>query len=978
MGSNSIANARWADIDYIADRYAYEPGKIWIGRSPHRFADAIGHKDSRHVLVCAGSGSGKGRSFIINNLSVWPGSVIAYDPKGDLPQILAARRAQGDDYADGMEQDVFVLDPLGKTGLGPEYLGWFDPLQGLDPNDGELPTWAKRIAQSLIEIPESSESAQWARRASRLIALIIQHVVTSYSETEKNLSMVLQLLMEGAEPSYQAIKADILGSALDDETKRQRISMIPDPMMLLFEEMLDNDGCRGWIAKDARNLMRIAQNTPKFFESVRGEATDQLDWLKSEGIEISLSGKSGDREVLGEDRKLDPLRLKTDPSGISVFIVMPLDDMATYRPWLQTLFLGLFAAMRSVQDAPASGHQTLCVLDEFLSLGYQDYIADAMDNIRGAGTKLVIIVQNFGKLKKLYADEIDSFYSNTGLELYFGKVGDVAGDHLLKQLGETEVVKEARNTNSSRTSTQSDSRAQAHGQSRSETDGVSQGQSTSEAETSGWQSNYSTAQSSSDTFSWSDGVNWSDSRNWGQSSGNSMGRNYGPHVFFEGLKHSNSYGTQLNRNQGRAKSKGGSSTKGGSRTTGETFTEGGGVSGGTTSTVGRSSQQSKSWQTGRSFTETQTSGTSESYQIGEGVAQSFHKKPLLEIHEMNIWFRDFDWEDRDHPAYPGLALVRINGELPFFVRRSNYDQDPYFERCFGPDTAHGYIPLNEVPTLGYQYTPDHIVELPLPQRMADEHYRGEASVRRSSWVDAGQELMVVNTHRRLSVPIHAPIKSRVLEVVPPHEQQGGQPMIVLRTENALSENDRDAFRQMYFKVPLAELEREDEKKRVEDARKRREQERAEEERRKAEARKREEERLAEQRRQEKEQQGKIAWQALASELREQVADLDRINSGLRSLPNVEWGPIIASGVGATILSAFILGPLCLLVGPAAAAIVWNMQKSQRDKLESDLNTRFDANKESENRLLQRMETLRTEYGLPDPELDLGGYYFKND
>lgn len=928
------------------------------------------------MLVCAGSGSGKGRSFIVNNLAVWPGSVIAYDPKGDLPQILAERRGQGGEYAEGMEQEVYVLDPLGKTGLGPEYLAWFDPLQGLDPDDGELPTWAKRIAQSLIEIPESSESAQWAKRAARLIALIIQHVVTSYSPDEISLSTVLQLLMEGAEPSYQAIRADILASNLDDEVKRERLSMIPDPMMLLFEEMLDNQGCRGWIAKDARNLMRIAETTPKFFESVRGEATDQLDWLKSEGIEVSLSGRSGGREVLADNRRLDPERLKTDPKGISVFIVMPLDDMATYKPWLQTLFLGLFAAMRSVPGEPASGHQTLCVLDEFLSLGYQDYIADAMDNIRGAGTKLVIIVQNFGKLKKLYADEIDSFYSNTGLELYFGKIGDLAGDHLLKQLGETEIVKEVRSTNKSRTETQSDSRARAQGQSRSTTDSVSEGQSTSESDTSGWQSTYSTAQSTSDTSSWSDGVNWSDSRNWGQSTGNSMGRNYGPHIFFEGLKHSNNYGTQLNRNQGGGKSKGGSSTKGGSHTTGETFTEGGGYSGSTTSTTGRSSQQSKSWQTGESFTDTVSRGSSESYQIGEGIAQSFHKKPLLEIHEMNVWFRDFAWEDRDHPAYPGLALVRINGEQPFFVRRSNYDQDPYFERCFAPDANYGYIPLSEVPTLGYQYTPAHVVELPLPQRMAEEQYRGEPSVRRSNWVEAGQELMVVNTYRRLSVPIHAPLKSRVLEVIPPHEQRGDTPMIVLRTENALSEDDRAAFQQMYFKIPLAELEREDEKKRLEDARKRREQERVEEERRKAEARRREEVRLAEKRRQEKEQQGRIAWEALASEMRELDFDRNRIKAEMRSLPQIQWWPIIAAGVAATIISAIVLGPLCLLIGPGAAGIVMKMQKDQHDKLESNLNARMNKNDEDGKRLINRSNSLKAEYGRPDPELDMGTFYIK--
>ncbi len=54
---------------------------MWIGRNPHRFEDAIGYRDERHLMVCAGAGSGKGRSFIVNNLAMYPGSTITYDPK---------------------------------------------------------------------------------------------------------------------------------------------------------------------------------------------------------------------------------------------------------------------------------------------------------------------------------------------------------------------------------------------------------------------------------------------------------------------------------------------------------------------------------------------------------------------------------------------------------------------------------------------------------------------------------------------------------------------------------------------------------------------------------------------------------------------------------------------------------------------------------------------------------------------------------
>lgn len=820
----AIADAKWADPDYICDRYPFEPGKIWIGRNPHCFEDAVGYADSRHVLVCASSGAGKGRSFIINNLALWPGSVVTYDPKGELPQILAARRGQGDHLCEGMGQDVFVLDPLGKTGAGAEHLAYYDPVSNLDPEDGELPTWAKRIARSVISIQEGTESGEWAKRGARLIALIIMHVVTAdYDESEKNLITVLRLIMEGAVDQLERIR-----QARPDIPKNE----LPDPTEILLSEMCENDACRGWIASDARNLLRQAEKTPKFFESVRGEAADQLDWLKSEGIEASITGHIGGKRVMDQSRQLDPRRLKTDPRGISVFIVMPQDDLDTYRPWVQTMFIGIFAAMRSVQAAPASGHQALCVLDEFLSLGYHDYIAKAMDNIRGAGMKLVIIVQNFGGLKKLYSEQIDSFYSNCSLELYFGKVGEVAGDYLLKQLGEKEVVRTARNTSASQSRQTQSSTSTAKGTTKSEGGSASVAESISIGETEGWSTSFSDTRGSSDSRSWSDSENLSHSKNWGAMRGNSMGKNYGPHIFWEGLSHSNNYGTNFNHSRGGGVTKGGSKTRGGSSSTSSSRTVGGGQSGSASRTSGQTKTEGKSWQNSESHTETQTQGTSEAYQIGGGEAETFHKKPLLSIQEMNAFFRDFHFEDRDHPAYPGLALVRITGEDAFFVRRSNYDQDPYFERCFSADPIHGYLPLHDQPTLGYQFTDDHLLPLGLPGMLSEAGYKGRPLARRFAWIERGGQIAEFDAPSRPHLSAEAPILARVVDVINPENQQAGDGIVMLRTEKPLSADERQAYYAAIFGLVLEDLRAEQqEQRRLEDQRRRH---REEQERRRAE------------------------------------------------------------------------------------------------------------------------------------------------
>lgn len=783
----AIASARWADPDYISDRYFYRPGDIWIGRNPHDFDQAIGYRDDRHILVCAGSGSGKGRSFIINNLALWPGSTVTFDPKPELPRILADRRGNGAIAPDawqceGMGQDVFVLDPLGKSGVAPGYLAYFDPLSGLDPEDGELPTWCKRIANSLIQLPEGGgESAQWAKRGGRLISLIMQHVVTSkyIKKKDRNLITVLRLLLEGNVESAQALnkwaerEAEKHNAELA-EGEEPAVPMRFDPYDVLIRDMMKNDAVRGWIAAEARNLKRIAEKTPKYFESVRGEAAELLEWFKSEGIERCLAGWDD------ETRRFNPHRLKTDPNGITVFIVMPSDDLETYAPWVRSVFLGIFAAMRSVPGPCASGHQTLMMLDEFSSLGYQDYLATALDNIRGAGAKLAIIVQNFGALKDTYGGKMESFFTNSSLELYFGKVGETAATLLEKQLGQTEVVRMARSENRSDSVSKTISEAVAYG--HTESYGGSDTHTTSDSKAFG----------TSKSWQWSDTVNWSDSENWGEASGESMGANYGPHVWHI-FANSKNYGTNLSRNRGGGHTSGGSKTRGRARS--ENLTQ----------THSESRAQGSSWQRGTSRTETTTRGQTTGYQIGSGVAETFHKKPLLEAHEIELYLRSFNDRDRDHPAYPGLMLVRIHGELPFFVRRSNYDQDPFFEHCFAPDPAHKFLPVSTQPLLGYQYTPDHILPLQLPSELAGAGYSVRALKRPYQNFNPGDGLFEFAPAGETAKTFTLPNSGRVLAI---HDRGGrgrSPDVMTVRVTEAYPPSARQALVEVAFQDDLAKV-----------------------------------------------------------------------------------------------------------------------------------------------------------------------------
>ncbi|MBL4590845.1 MAG: type IV secretory system conjugative DNA transfer family protein, partial [Phycisphaerales bacterium] len=696
--------------------------------------------------------------------------------------------------------------------VDPKYLAYIDPLAGLDPNDGEFATWARRIATALIKIPEGTESEQWAKRAARLIAVVIMHVMTSdnIADDERTLMTVLRLIRQGradlADKLTEKFKAANQKAKAAGKEPTHNLKDIPHPLELLAQEMIENRACRGHISEEAQNILLQVKSSSSYFESIRSEAADQLSWLQSHNIERSLTGikdfdKNGNPTMLPPDRRLDPDRLKTDPKGISVFIVMKVEDLGTYEPWLQTVFLGLFAAMRKTKTQPKTGHQVLTVLDEFTSLGYQDYIATTLDSIAGSGMKLMIVVQNYGRLKHFYKEGMESFFTNSGLEIYFGKIGDTATDYLQKELGQTEVVKVARSTSQSETTTEGTGKSIAFGQSSSEGG--------SDADTLG--------HSIGKSWNWSKSVNLTDSQNWGASDGQSMGRNYGPHVFMQPLAGGTNYNRNFSRNTG------GSHTQSRSKTTG----------GGKTETHTSSKTKTSSWNNQTSETNTYSTNTSKGYQIGGGMAETFHKKPLLEPHEMNTYLQPFAEADRDNPVYPGFALIRIEGENPIFLRRSNYDQDIVFERCFTPDPAFEFLPAHAQKLLGYQYTDEHIWTLKLPfELIGKDNITIKVIPRASKWFDKDDAVLDI-THsdgQQAQYPLAG--CGRIISIYSEDEQKSNGVVMIARMERPIRKDEADDYMKTIFADDLQAVYDEKERQRQADLKREEEAEaqRAEDER----------------------------------------------------------------------------------------------------------------------------------------------------
>lgn len=788
-GGNALASARWADPAYICDKYYFSPGDIWLGRNPHNFDQAVGVKPDEHIFLCASTGSGKGRSIIINNIALWPGSLVVYDPKGDLPAICAPARGDGDQWTEPMGQKVIVLDPLNHSKSDKKYLGYYDPVASLDPEDPGFREMCASLAEALFKIPEDSNHGEWAKMGREFAATIIEHVVSSKDydsdPSQRNLFTVLNLIKKGHRDAFvEHCDALVESGELDPKDYNERLESLGDPYHFLFEGM-SKGAHNPYLRDEADKLLQTYKKTPKTFTSIRDEAARGLDWItKHSGMETALVGKLHGEKILSSEQAFDPKELKQNPAGVSLFIVLPSDRMETFSAWVQAIFVGIFAAMRRTPNHPDVRYPTLGIIDEFSSLGKQDYIANALDTIRDEGMRLMIAVQQYGWMQDLYGKRTESFLENCSVKLFFGSPGETASDYLVKALGETEIIKyavtrsqsEAEMKGSHSSTAKSRSEAEAEGRQSTHTFGTTETESSSEARALGSSHTNSRNQSTSrsKSWNWNNSTNWSNGRNWGRGNGQQMGRNYGPHIFWEGLEHSTNYGSTLSKNSGGSHNKGGAQSRGGG---GSKTTQRGTGSSDTTSqtdttTQGSSFAKTQSEAETRSTTrtlttgETHTIGSSDSSTIteGESTAESFHKKPLLEYHEIRKYLSKVPDDEHDHPAYPGLMLAMIGREDPVLLRRSNYDQDPYFEGLFSAHPKFPFLPYDQQPMLGYEFTEENIFWVFPDQVLEKRGYEIQAVARPHSVIQKGDPVFNLITPEGKKVLGRSTFPGRVMSV----------------------------------------------------------------------------------------------------------------------------------------------------------------------------------------------------------------------
>ena len=409
---------------------AYLSGKLFLGvvdgwvenhddaRDRHVLGGhPVGLSDDRHIVTIAGSRAGKGRSAIIPNMLLYPGSVLATDPKGELASITALQRQ------DGHGQLVHVLDPFGTvTGPAAKLRKSFNPVAALGAGfqDGEdsrkrdaaLIEGAALIADALV-VP-SERDAHWDESARTFIEGVILHVRTAATykdEKNKDREKRLQSLV-----TVQKLIGE--GMYYKDKNGKSGVSMAA-----LEIAMRSNPSVGGLVKSAAADFFERPERER---DSVLSTARRHLKFLTYPEIQGAVEGHDFELETLKTART-------------TIYLCLPARHIGTCARWLR-LFINLtLQAMEKVRGRPAGGVPVLMALDEFATLGHMRQIEDAAGQIAGFGVKLWPILQDLGQLKALYSDRWETFLGNAGVLQFFGNNDLTTLEWISKRCGRTSI-----------------------------------------------------------------------------------------------------------------------------------------------------------------------------------------------------------------------------------------------------------------------------------------------------------------------------------------------------------------------------------------------------------------------------------------------------------------------------------------------------------------------------------------------------------
>src|SRR5208337_4842749 len=361
----------------------WKPGQVMLGASLYEPARKIGRRDDRHMLTIATTRAGKGRSAIIPNLLLWPGSALVIDPKGENAAVTAPARRK-------MRQEVFILDPFrvlhGELALSRHAypVHRFNPLDSIQLDALDVVEQIGNLADALI-IHSEHGNPFWDNAAKAVLVGMIAHVVSwpGLKPEERHLGTVRDYV------------AKVQGRDL-----RKDAGKYPSP---------------GNLAEIA--VATLEQSSDDAGGDILTTLSVHVKWLDSIAMREALSAS---------DFKLPDLK----GSNATLYMILPPKYLKEHARFLR-LFVTL--ALHAAGGVKAK-HPMLFILDEFAHLGPLKAVEEAASLMAGSGVKLWPFIQSLTQLR-MYGDNWEVFLSQAGTIQVFAMNDQTTAEYFSKRLG---------------------------------------------------------------------------------------------------------------------------------------------------------------------------------------------------------------------------------------------------------------------------------------------------------------------------------------------------------------------------------------------------------------------------------------------------------------------------------------------------------------------------------------------------------------
>ncbi len=414
LKQQAVPQARFQDTTSLlkSEELSYDPRnpgkKLLIGALGDKL---IGIEDNRHIMTVAGSRAGKSVT-LISNMLFYQGSILATDPKGELANITAERRA-------ALGQKIFVLDPFNYTSDRiAEYRASYNPMSVLTLDNPTIIEDASLIADAFVIQAANAKDPHWDESAKNFIEGIILHVATDPRyEGRRNLVTV----------------RDLIKTAMMPETSGEEDDQDEEQMCVLEIEMLENTERleKDEATADLANAIEGAARD--FYEKSDRERDSVLSTVRRHTKFLDYTAM---RNIL-TGHNFDLSDLKRDPDGISIYLCFPATRTEICNRWLRLFINQLLNAMERVKAKPVA--PVLVCLDEFPVLGYMRTLESAAGQIASYDVRLWVVLQDWSQGKALYGDRWETFTGNAGILQFFGNNDLATTEYISKLLGKTQV-----------------------------------------------------------------------------------------------------------------------------------------------------------------------------------------------------------------------------------------------------------------------------------------------------------------------------------------------------------------------------------------------------------------------------------------------------------------------------------------------------------------------------------------------------------